>query len=126
MLKYVNPKTKLSIELGSLTDSERAFYEKAVRQFRRNVDWFSFDEFVFSPKSPIYARRRSHLEVLRNPVYLALRDMWLRLGVQQGMIAPDQEVGAARRRRGTSVARSSLRRHPRPAADLPVAAGVTP
>lgn len=126
MLRYVNPKTKVSIELSSLTESERAFYEKAVRQFQRNADWVSFDEFLFSPKSPIYARRRSHLEVLRDPLYLALRDMWLQLGVQQGMIAPGKEVGAAHRRRGTSVARPSLRRHARPAPELPVGAGVTP
>jgi hypothetical protein len=125
MLRYVNPKTKFSIELSSLTESERAFYEKAVRQFQRNVDWVSFDEFLFSPKSPIYAGRRSHLEVLRHPLYLALRDMWLQLGVQQGMIARHKEVRPAVRHRVTSVARSSSRRRARPAPELPVAAGVT-
>jgi len=125
-MRYVNSKTKFSIELGSLTESERAFYEKAVRQFRRNVDWLSFEEFVFSPSSSIYARRRSHLEVLRAPLYLALKDMWLQLGVQQGMIARHKEVRPALRRRLTFVARPRSRQDARPAAELPVAAGVAP
>ena len=124
-LRYVNSNTKFSIELGSLTDGEKAFYEKAVRQFRRKVDWLSFDELVFSARSPIYAGRRSHLEVLRDPLYLALKDMWLELGVQQGMIARHKEVRPALRRRVNSVARSSSRQHARPAAELLVATGVT-
>jgi len=124
-MRYVNLKTKFSVELGSLAGSERTFYEKAVRQFRQNVDWFSFEDFLFSPGSPIYAQRRSHLEVLRDPVYLALKDMWLQLGVQQGMIARRKEVGPAHRRRVTSVTPSSSRRDARPA-ELLIATGVAP
>ena len=94
---------------NKFTDSEQAFYQKAVEQFRRNVEWFSFDELVFSPRSPIYAGRRSHLEVLRDPLYLTLKDMWLQLGVRQGMIARRKQVRAALRRRARSVAGPTLR-----------------
>ena len=126
ILRSSNPKTKFSVELGSLTDRERAFYEMAVRQFQRNVDWFAFDELVFSPKSPIYARRRSHLEVLRDPLYVALKEMWLQLGVQQGMIAGRKEVRPAARQRARSVARSSSRRRAGPASEPLAPAAVTP
>lgn len=37
--------------------------------------------------SPIYRGRDSHLNVLKHPLFLALQDMALQLGVQQRMIS---------------------------------------
>ena len=36
--------------------------------------------------SPLYSGRKSRLEVIEDRLYLALEDMWLQLGVQQGMV----------------------------------------
>ncbi len=99
-MRYHNPRTRLTLDLSKLTENEKAFYERAAKAFRRNMEWFSFDQFVFSPRSPIYGRHRSHLEVLRDPLYLALRDMWVELGVRQGMVAPSKSKSS--RRRGAS------------------------
>jgi hypothetical protein len=33
-----------------------------------------------------FASAKSRLEVIEDPLYLALEDMWLQLGVQQGMV----------------------------------------
>ncbi len=86
-MKYCNPDTKRQIELGDLSEHEERFYREALERFRRGANWLSFEDFAFSPKSPIYSQRRSHVEVLQNPLYLALKDMWLQLGVRQEMVA---------------------------------------
>jgi hypothetical protein len=49
--------------------------------------WLAFDEFAFRMESPIYSHHRSHLEVHKDPLYLALKDMSLQLGTQQGRVA---------------------------------------
>ena len=70
-------------------------------KFRKNVDWLVFEEFVFGPMSPLYSERKSRLEVIEDPLYLALEDMWLQLGVQQGMVKAEttQEDHAVGKRR---------------------------
>jgi hypothetical protein len=98
-VKYFNPETKLKIDLGDLADKEKKFYREALGRFQRKADWLSFDQFAFDLKSPIYSGRRAHLDVLKDPLFLALKDMSLQLGVQQGMIArsPKATVVAVRR-----------------------------
>ncbi len=85
-MRYVNPRTGLTVALDTLTIKEKSFYRRALKEFKRNTDWFEFDKFLFSPSSVLYKGRRSHLEILRHPLFLALKDMWLQLGVQQGKI----------------------------------------
>jgi hypothetical protein len=92
-------------DLDTLTNAERAFYQLAVRRYRADTDWFTFEDFAFGMKSPIYERQRSHLDVLQHPLYLALREMWLDLGVKQGMIAQaerGEKRNAPRRRKARS------------------------
>ena len=85
-MKYVNPETGVEIELSGLTNKQRSFYQQALKKFRENTSWLAFDEFAFGMMSPIYSGRDSHLKVLGDPLYRALKDMWLQLGVQQGMV----------------------------------------
>jgi hypothetical protein len=86
-MKYVNPKTGVEIKLTELTERQRTFYQQAVGKFRQDTHWLAFDAFAFGTMSPLYSGRKSHLEVLRDPLYQALKDMSLQLGVQQGMIS---------------------------------------
>jgi len=86
-MEYINPATKVKIKLDDLTETEKKFYRQALKKFRDNINWLVFDEFAFGKQSPIYSQRRSHLDVLKEPLFLALKDMSLQLGVQQGMIA---------------------------------------
>lgn len=85
-MKYVNPETGVEIDLSGLEGEKRKFYQQALKRFQRNTDWLSFDEFAFGVYSPLYSGRTSHLETMRDPLYLTLRDMWIQLGVQQGMV----------------------------------------
>jgi hypothetical protein len=86
-MNYINLQTGVKIDLSRLTDDEKEFYGEALKRFHRNVNWLAFDEFAFGMTSPIYRGRNSHRQVLKNPLFLALKDMSLQLGVQQGMIS---------------------------------------
>lgn len=70
---------------------DRAFLQRARENFERNMDWLAFEEFAFGMHSPLFAQTRSHRDVRENPLYVALRDMWLELGVRQGYIAHPQK-----------------------------------
>jgi hypothetical protein len=85
-MEYVNLQTGIRIKLDGLTPEEKRFYRRALTRFQENAAWAAFDEFAFGMLSPIYKRKRSHIDVLKSPLYLALKDMWLQLGVQQGLI----------------------------------------
>ena len=73
-----------------LTAAEQAFLSRARAKFRDDADWFEFEEFAFGSRSPLYLRTRSHHDVLNHPLYLALKDMWLELGVRQGRVSSAQ------------------------------------
>jgi hypothetical protein len=108
-LKYVNRRNKFEVDLRGLTEEEKKFYSQALTKFRQGVPWVSFEQFAFDPRSPIYKRRRSHLEVLKAPLYLALEDMWLQLGVQQGLIAEGKTSARSSGDRRPSVAKGGRR-----------------
>src|SRR5258706_1242396 len=86
-MDYVNLETGERVNLGVLTSEEKKFYRQALKRFQENTSWLAFDEFAFGMGSPIYSRQRSHLDVLKSALYLALKDMSLQLGVQQGLVA---------------------------------------
>lgn len=106
-MKYVNADTGVEIDLSTLNEGERTFYRRALRKFMQNTPWLAFDSFAFGMMSPLYRGRTSHLEVLRSPLYLALKNMSLQLGVQQGMIARK-----AREEKGTSERGQETRSRP--------------
>lgn len=85
-MEYVNLETGVRINLDELTPEEKKFYKQALKKFQENTEWFSFDEFAFGMRSPIYKGKRSHVDVLKSELYLALKDISLQLGVQQGLI----------------------------------------
>jgi hypothetical protein len=76
-MEYVNLQTGFRVKLDGLTEEEIKFYRQALKLFHQNTDWGAFDEFAFGMRSPIYSRRRSHLNVIEDPLFLALRDMSL-------------------------------------------------
>jgi len=87
---FQNPITNDEFELDG---AEANFFSRAVDKFRNNADWTSFENFAFSPISPIYARRQSYGRLVRDPLYRALQDMWLQLGVSQGEVQDDCPEG---------------------------------
>jgi len=91
----------------ALSPDEFDFLRRAEKNYRSNMNWFEFEDFAFGMRSPLFSRQRSHLDVLRHPLYLALKEMWLNLGVKQGLVSPSkkEEAHVARRktqRRGAS------------------------
>jgi hypothetical protein len=92
---------------SGLNPEELGFLARARGKFIENTDWFQFEDFAFGMRSPVFSKTRSHKNVLENPLYIALKDMWLELGVRQGRIAAgkkgtdtkDAPRGKARRRR---------------------------
>jgi len=100
---------KRAVEHSSdaLNPDEREFLRLAQKKYRANTNWFEFEDFAFGMRSPLFSRTRSHLDVLRHPLYLALKEMWLDLGEKQGLVGPSKrEEHLARRktqRSGTSA-----------------------
>ncbi|MBI1739968.1 MAG: hypothetical protein HYR57_03690 [Candidatus Koribacter versatilis] len=82
--------TKDRFELGP---AEAEFFARGLAKFREHVDWSAFETFAFNPGSPIYARRKSYGRLVMDPLYRALQDMWLQLGVNQGEVQDDRPQG---------------------------------
>jgi hypothetical protein len=83
-----------------LTPDEQHFLSRAETKFAEGIDWLEFEDFAFGPRSPLFSRTRSQQDVLKHPLYIALRAMWLELGVRQGRIAaPREGKGHAARRK---------------------------
>src|SRR5947207_15011870 len=87
---FQNPVTNSSFELSG---ADGDFFSRALEKFHTNTRWSTFENFAFSPRSPIYARRKSYGRLVRDPLYQALQDMWLQLGVNQGEIQDDRPEG---------------------------------
>ncbi len=104
-------------ELAEATDllspEERDFLRQAEKKYRSNTNWFEFEDFAFGMRSPLFSRQRSHLDVLRHPLYLALKDMWLDLGVRQGLVSAskhEEEHLARRKAAGGGASRQKRNR----------------
>ena len=65
---------------------EESFLHRARAKFAESADWFEFEEFAFGSRSPLYSKTRSQRDVLTHPLYIALKEMWLELGVRQGRV----------------------------------------
>ncbi|HXH40607.1 MAG TPA: hypothetical protein VNN08_18390 [Thermoanaerobaculia bacterium] len=87
-MRYRNQDSGLQIDLSDLDEERKRFYHAAVEKLAENVAWLKFEEFAFSFDSPVFTASRSRREVLSDPLYLALKDIWLRLGITQGLVAP--------------------------------------
>src|SRR5437868_15122084 len=81
-------KQQLASATDGLSPEERDFLRQAEKKYRSNANWFEFEDFAFGMKSPLFSSHRSHIDVLRHPLYLALKEMWLDLGVKQGLVSP--------------------------------------
>lgn len=88
----------------TLNAEEEKFLDRAQSLFRTNADWLIFEDFAFGPRSPLFSKQRSHRDVLAHPLYRALKEMWLELGVRQGRVSGSQKSeganGAGRKTRG--------------------------
>lgn len=99
-------KHQLARAADVLSPEERNFLREAETKYRSNTNWFEFEDFAFGMRSPLFSRRRSHLDVLRHPLYIALKEMWLDLGVRQGLVSPSkrqEEHLAGRKTRGSGA-----------------------
>ena len=85
----------MRIDLSGLSAEKKKLYQQAREKFQDNTNWLAFDEFAFGKRSPIYSRESSHLDVLNDPLYRALKAMWLQLGMRQGMIASGKRKNTA-------------------------------
>ncbi len=99
MVKQTILKDKYKNEAG-LNEEERAYLKRGRAMFAQNADWLEFESFAFGMRSPVFSKTRTHRKILENPLYLALRDMWLQLGVQQGRIAAPEKGAAKNAPRG--------------------------
>jgi len=95
----------LAREHSDLAADEQVFLNRARAKFDENVDWLEFEEFAFGSRSPVYAKTRSHQDVLAHPLYLALKQMWLELGVRQRRIAAGQKGATKHAARGKTQGR---------------------
>lgn len=90
-MRYRNPETDADIDLGELDPPRKLLYERAQKLFRSNTSWFTFERMAFSFYSPLFDGITDRKEVVRSPLFKALQDMWLQLGVNQGYVAPKKK-----------------------------------
>lgn len=95
-MRYHNERTGIDVDLTHLDDEKKRFFEAAREKFRRNVSWFEFEQLVFSYTSPLFRHSRNRAEVVNDPLFLALKDMWLQLGIKQGFVASGPSPSHAR------------------------------
>jgi len=95
-MRYHNPKSGFEIDLGHLDAEKRRLFDASQEKFRKNVSWFEFEQVFFSYSSPIFSRAKNRADVLNEPLFHALKDMWLQLGIDQGFVADDRSEKNAR------------------------------
>jgi hypothetical protein len=95
-MRYHNPKSGLDIDLGPIDAEKRRLFDTAQEKFRKNTNWFEFEQLVFTYTSPIFSRAKNRADVVNEPLFHALKDMWLQLGIDQGFIANDRTETKAR------------------------------
>jgi hypothetical protein len=110
-MRYANPDSGLRIDLTRLDADQKHFYQSAIEQLDANVDWIDFENFAFSFGSPVFKLSRDRKEVLTDPLFLVLKDIWLRLGIRQGMVAPSKEKASRGKTRETRKAGSHIATH---------------
>jgi hypothetical protein len=86
-MRYQNQDSGFQIDLSGLDGERKKFYQLAIAKLDANVPWLEFEDFAFSFNSPVFGDSRDRREVLSDPLYLALKDIWLRLGISQGVVA---------------------------------------
>ena len=92
-MRYRNPDSGFQIDLSSLDGERKQFYHSAVEKLKDDVAWLEFEDFAFAFDSPIFKASQNRQEVLADPLYLVLKDMWLRLGIKQRLVAPFRRNG---------------------------------
>jgi hypothetical protein len=113
-MRYHNPKSGLTVLLDDLDAERKSFYRAALAKYQENVSWFAFEQFAFAFDCPIFRNSRNRKEVLNDPLYMALKDMWLWLGVRQGLVAEPKRVAhesAAEKTRASGTNRAAGRGH---------------
>ncbi|HXA18406.1 MAG TPA: hypothetical protein VN380_15535 [Thermoanaerobaculia bacterium] len=90
-MRYLNRDSGLQIDLSHLDRDRKRFYQSAIEKLDENVPWLEFEDFAFSFGSPVFRTSRNRQEVLSDPLYVVLKDIWLRLGIRQGLVAPSKE-----------------------------------
>jgi hypothetical protein len=110
-MRYHNPDSDLRIDLTGLDADQKRFYRSAMEQLEANVDWFEFEDFAFSFGSPVFKSSNNRQEVLTDPLFLVLKDIWLRLGIKQGMVAPSKETPTRGKTRQSRKAGSHIAAH---------------
>jgi hypothetical protein len=111
MMRYHNPDSGLRINLNDLDADRQRFYRSALEQLHANVDWLDFENFAFSFGSPVFKASRDRQEVLTDPLFIVLKDIWLRLGIRQGMVAPSKEKPTRGKARESRKAGSHIPAH---------------
>lgn len=82
---------------ATLSGRQAKFYRQAVERFVAKMNWTDFDDFAFGRESPLYDGVQLRRDVLDTPLYLELRDMWIKLGIEQGYVARPEPKRAQRR-----------------------------
>jgi hypothetical protein len=94
-MRYLNRESGLQIDLSHVDSERKRFYQSALDKLDQNIPWLEFEDFAFSFGSPVFRASRNRREVLNDPLYVVLKDIWLRLGIRQGLVAPPKESVAS-------------------------------
>ncbi|MBI2171257.1 MAG: hypothetical protein HYU30_04445 [Chloroflexi bacterium] len=80
------------LDLINLTDEEMVFLTVALTAYKENMSWERFSDLVAGRVNPLVAAAggRVNEAVWGHPLFQAARDMEDRLGLRQGMLAPEE------------------------------------
>lgn len=81
-------KTKI-VDLRLLNEKQKKYFHDAHAAFLRNEKCWDFDgPWFFNSRSPFHKLvKGTGREVVKHPLYKALMELWLALGVNQGEMA---------------------------------------
>jgi len=84
-MTYTTLKGKV-LDLSSLSDEEKAHFERCAAAYRAGVSWAAFMNLVRTVENPLLKETGGIITeaVWNHPLFQAIRDMEDRLGIQQG------------------------------------------
>lgn len=87
------------LDLSDLGSEERTYFLRCLAAYRDGADYFAFSELVDQAEhNPLLRATGGWITraVLEHPLFQAVDDLEARLGIRQGMVAPDPGDDPAR------------------------------
>ena len=78
------------IDLSTLTDQERSFFDRCFTAYRNGMPWVQFARLIEGTENPLIQATGGLItrEVWNHPLFKAVNDLEHRIAIQQGKMTP--------------------------------------